>query len=384
MKSLKRLIVVSEFVDEEINSTGLYWNKIIQCLETKKLTIEIISSKSSIERSGFQSGNYKLHKVDPPQINSDNFFFSSFNKVIMALFIFYKVVVKTHKNDLVLSGTNPNILMAFIATFHRFMRFKWLILVHDIFPENTLPPKILTKTGILYKALKLVFDFSYSRPDHFISIGRDMSEIISTKTDAKITYIPNFFDFNHIEVVENHLHNNEYISLAYSGNFGKLQDIDNIFKAICILGKTDKKFFFSGNGTYKNRVKDFCDKNENLGVKFLDDGINNNLIDISIVPLIGGMYGLAVPSKAYFSLGHNKPLLVVGDSNSELHLTIKENNDIGWFTEAGNPKALANLINSISRETLQSMTNKPKLVAQRSYSYEVVAKQYRELINQYL
>ena len=182
-----------------------------------------------------------------------------------------------------------------------------------------------------------------------------------------------------IEVVENHLHSNEYISLAYSGNFGKLQDIDNIFKAICILGKTDKKFFFSGNGTYKNRVKDFCDKNENLGVKFLDDGINNNLID-EVAYLID-KYSL---TKDNHSLGLNKPLLVVGDSNSELHLTIKENNDIGWFTEAGNPKALANLINSISRETLQSMTNKPKLVAQRSYSYEVVAKQYRELINQYL
>ena len=55
--------------------------------------------------------------------------------------------------------------------------------------------------------------------------------------------------------------------------------------------------------------------------------------DIAIIPLVNGMHGLAVPSKAYF-LWTNKYIFVLGDENSELHRMITENPGLGWFVRS--------------------------------------------------
>jgi glycosyltransferase involved in cell wall biosynthesis len=58
------------------------------------------------------------------------------------------------------------------------------------------------------------------------------------------------------------------------------------------------------------------------------------------------MVGLGVPSKAYFSMAADRPLLAVMEPDAEIALMVKEHN-IGWVCDPGNPVALAALIEKI-------------------------------------
>ena len=65
-------------------------------------------------------------------------------------------------------------------------------------------------------------------------------------------------------------------------------------------------------------------------------------------------------------------------------MMINENNDVGWFVEAGNPKKLAALIDSIEEKQLQRMKGKPRQLAEKKYNFEIVSLDYQRVIGEYL
>ena len=83
-----------------------------------------------------------------------------------------------------------------------------------------------------------------------------------------------------------------------------------------IIAKTKNEnliFLFVGNGKKRNLVKKAAKHDKRI---FLRDGIpisqrSRILVcgDISLVTLSEKMYGLAVPSKSYFSLAYRMPVL---------------------------------------------------------------------------
>ena len=84
-----------------------------------------------------------------------------------------------------------------------------------------------------------------------------------------------------------------------------------------------------------------------------------NACDIGIVTLADGMYGLGVPSKSYNIMATGKPILYIGESDSEIALCIKRYN-IGWVVEPNNPSLLKDKIEDILREPseIQEMGSK--------------------------
>ena len=58
------------------------------------------------------------------------------------------------------------------------------------------------------------------------------------------------------------------------------------------------------------------------------------------------MCGLGVPSKSYYNMSLSKPILCIGDENSET-VRVAAWNSIGWITELGNIENLSNTLNKI-------------------------------------
>jgi len=79
--------------------------------------------------------------------------------------------------------------------------------------------------------------------------------------------------------------------------------------------------------------------------------------DIGIVTLAPGMYGLGVPSKAYNIMAAGKPILYIGDVNSELDRVLKEH-QCGWAVNYSDPEKISETINKICSESLQTIREK--------------------------
>ena len=258
-------------------------------------------------------------------------------------------------------GTNPEFLFLIIAILKFFLRFRMLVLVHDVFPENTIAARILQKNSFVYLLLNLLFSWTYRVPEDVVAIGRDMKEFICEKKKRQKSthYIPCWVDHNFVTPADRNkssiltkLGLTDRIVFLFFGNIGRLQGIQNLLKGVELVQHPNASFLFVGNGVFSGTVKDFCSVFPNKKAMYIDkifEATQSEVLaacDVALVTLAEGMCGLAVPSKVYFSMAADRPCLAIVDKQSEIGRMIEENK-IGWQCDPGDPIGFAETIDKI-------------------------------------
>ncbi|WP_431243060.1 glycosyltransferase family 4 protein [Flavobacterium sp. P21] len=272
----------------------------------------------------------------------------------------------------------------------------YTILVHDIFPENLVAIGKMKEKSLLYNVLETVYNYSYSRATRCIAIGRDMKEVLESKTSSKveIIVISNWSDIDDVfpvqkeetKIVNKFELKNKFI-FQFAGNLGYAQGLDNIVEAIKLVENENIHFLFIGSGAYEMKIKEFVASNTLKNVTHL--GFQNrseqndflNACDVSIVTLSDGMYGLGVPSKSYNIMASDKPLLVIAHEKSEISLCVKENN-IGWVVDPEDFNSLAVTFENIYREKVQNNfinIKSSRDIAVNLYSKNIILEKFANL-----
>ncbi len=381
------IVIVSEYVDDRQNSTGFYWDKFIKLLFEEFSEIKVISTKKSI--SLFRGPkSIKLIAVPSFEEKKTGPWLKRLVKILNSIFLFTYCAIYLKKRDILFCGTNPNMLFLLLGLLKTIKGYKCVTLVHDVFPENMIAAKILKNNSTFYKFLRYISNFSLSKSEEIICIGRDMVEIMQEKVEdiSKVNYIPNFAPIDQSKS-EGQIHLSKEITFSYFGNMGPLQGIGNFIEALSLVKRSNCSFLFSGEGPEKEAVRRACQKNTTHEMKFIDPSSfekrEKSLLagDIAIIPLVKGMYGLAVPSKAYFSMAANKYLFVLGDENSEFHRMISENPGLGWFVRSNDIEGIARQIEIICEEGIQKPPNKPLQVLNKDYSFNSISEKYVDIFS---
>lgn len=398
---LKNIIVVSEFVIPEQNSTGYFWYKTVQKI-SKKYNVTLIAPyhkditsehfNSNVFVDYFNPPSYDRAKISSRLIGEFRQTYSFYNKIRNKL---------GSNNDIkIVSGTNPIFLMFLISILRKFNDFEWHLLVHDIFPQNLVPARILKPHSFIFKILNQISNKVYSQADHIVVIGRDMKQTLRQKGYKKdITVIPNWVDFDEIKIrpksdskilEELGWNDDKSIVFQFFGNIGRVQGIDNLLQAIHFVKAPNAKFIFIGNGNGVTLVKDYIRKNDPNNVKIAYFGelpvskrnLGLNSCDIAIVTLADGMFGLGVPSKAYFSMAADKPILAIMHQEAEVALMVKQHN-IGWVDYSMEPRSLARLIDKICENKSLINTVSSREILEQYYNQELLLEKFIEVIGLY-
>lgn len=380
---MTKIFVISEYVYPAQNSTGYFWSKVIDRLGQDFCSINVVSP--------CPTGQVCI-KSEITNVQYMEFFSRSFDKKKLASRLvgqihqcmgFSRYILRhARRGDVVLSGTNPALLLIIIAVIKLFMGFRWCLLVHDVFPENLVPAGLLREKGLLYRLSRKLFNRIYSSADHLVVIGRDMKELISKKTgsDSNITVIQNWVSDR--DVVPSDRRSSEVLGrlgwqdkvvFQFFGNIGRVQGIDNILAAIDLVKSSKAAFLFIGDGSAAKTVNEYVQKKIGKNIAYIGplDQSQKNLglaaCDVALITLEEGMLGLGVPSKAYFSMAAGKPLLAVMDYRAEVCRMINEE-AIGWCCAPNDPAALAALIDTICHTDTSDMCGYPRKVLQEKYS----------------
>lgn len=274
----------------------------------------------------------------------------------------YKLAKQNIKEgDNVLLVTNPAPLVLLMSRLRKKRNFELNILVHDVFPENTIPAG-LHIPSVAYKLVKRLFDKAYGRADKLLAIGRDMAEVLRKKTGDKVQ----------IEVVENwgdveKIHPLPFpdgpIKLEYAGNIGRVQGLDKLVDEL----PEDVGLHFYGTGAMEKSLKDRGKSNVYFHGPYFRSQQEEILgaAHVSVVTLSDGMYGLGVPSKTYNIMAAGRPIIYFGPENGEIGLLIKEHGIgyIGW-PEKWNI------------EELKVMGARARVLAETVYSKDVILKKF--------
>ena len=362
----KKLFLITEFFDPSQNTTGYLFGKLHKFLNAQEdLEVTLITREDETI-----SCQPDAIFVKAPKLNKKYVLSRAYYELIIGVSFFTKSATKIKKNDLVFTGTTPILLLVPIYILKKCIGFKWILLVHDVFPENLVPANILKKDSLAYKLLKSVFDKIYASADSVIVIGRDMKQLLQEKTPHNnVSVIPNWIDENDISI-ENKSDNiilkklgwsNKKVTFQFFGNIGRVQGIANLFKAISLMQlSAQAQFLFMGDGAYTDELKKLINSsgNENIfyygAIPQQEKSIGLNACDISIVTLAEGMLGLGVPSKPYYSMAADKPIFAIMDKGSETYQMVEES-EIGWVVE---PYDIQKIANKLDEAVVSFPTNK--------------------------
>lgn len=398
---MSRIWLISEYYYPVVVTTGYYVTEIAEYLVKKGKTVGVICTNNTYYESDtisfveyeFHNGVEIFRALDK-MITKNNLVKRVLRLFLSSISLFKLAKKHIKEGDEVIVLTNPAFMMLFMPKVRRLTGCRYHILVHDIFPENLVGIGKFSNQSFVFKCLKKLFDKAYAAADSCISIGCDMTEVIKTKTknSKPITKITNWADIDDVCLMnkrETKLYA-EYkeelkdnIVFMFAGNLGKAQGLDNYLEAIKKITTPKASFLFVGAGAKSEDIKSFSKINS----KVIFAGFRNrseqndflNACDIGVVTLADGMFGLGVPSKSYNLMASGKPILYIGDSNSEIAYCINTYN-IGWVVEPNNPRALKDMIDAIVEhpEEIPQKSLNARTVANKVFAKPVVLEQYNQ------
>lgn len=394
-----KLIILSEDVDPRNNSTSYYWGNIVDGLSDHFEGMVVVSTSPEDGADFAHIANVQYEQC--PRVKYDkNSIVSRTLGQIRTSFRFSVTLMRVAKcGDVVFSGTNPALMIFVIALLKRLIGFRWMLLVHDVFPENTVAAKLTRSDQILYRILKLVADRAYACADVLLAIGRDMASLLKTKvgnSPVQIEYVPNWVSNQDVRVVQRSaselldaLHFKDKIVFQFFGNMGRVQGLDSVLNAIKLVKSKKAVFLFIGSGAAEGQIRKFAEESglENVffisGMKFAENQHGLSACDVAMVSLAPGMNGLGVPSKTYFSLAAGRPIFALTDTDSEICQLIKEDH-VGWFSPISDVGMIARTIDQICECNLSNVSVRARNVFEQKYEKCFALERYISILNDFL
>ncbi|HOZ84602.1 MAG TPA: glycosyltransferase family 4 protein [Niabella sp.] len=289
--------------------------------------------------------------------------------------LFYGLRIGRSDKAFVIS--NPAFITPFFAFLKWLKGFEFILLMHDVFPENLVTGNYIKPTNFFYRLSRSVFVLSRKSANKIIVIGRDMKHLLMQDFPASrssdITIIPNWADTeevcpkerttpdNYKEELESTLKNK--LVILFAGNHGVLQHLMAFVKIIKQVSNPELFFLFAGGGAVKNELLEYVESQKIKNIAFLPSfpryQLNEmlSLCDIGLVSLSDTFYGVGVPSKSYNILAAGKPILFLGNTDTEISLFVKEN-EIGWAFRYSDISQIISFLESLHPEDLPQIKEK--------------------------
>lgn len=393
---MKKIYILSELFYPNKTSTAYIMTEIALFLQ-KNNDVSVICSdikydSNYLEEKENPLQGIKLYKTKGKDGVKNSFIQRVISSFTTALAFGRKVVKHVKSSDTVLAVTNPFMLVLTLGLIRSFKKFDYILLVHDVFPENAIPAGVINKNGILYKMTKFIYDWSYSKPDKLIVLGRDMKKIVEGKIKSRkqVFVLENWFDkdlsFSHKK--NNYLNldiNTERIIIGFAGNIGRVQNLETFVQLFSETSNPNLFLVIVGDGAMKGVVENLSNKLKISNIKFLGARPRNeqsdflNSFDIGLITLEDGMYGLGVPSKTYNLLSLGKPILYIGDKGSELDLLINED-EIGWSFSWDEKDKIVKFLDGLVFVSEKTINNSRKIANER-FSANVILNKLQNLIS---
>lgn len=395
---MRKLWIATELFYPEETSTAFIFTKIANIL-IHKYNVEVVCGEPVYDKNSVDDHEYFLNKevkvtrVAGGDLNKNDLKSRLLRFIALSWKIFIFLRRNMKKGDKLFIATNPAPLILLCAFLKRFIKFEWIILVHDVFPENTVPAGIISSAkSRKYNLLKKLFDRAYSKSDKIIVLGRDMRDIILKKispyqSKTQIVVIENWADTEHITPGEKDASLHDKFVIQYAGNVGRVQGLQDLLKNLKNSGNAHLEFHIIGEGAVKEDLIKFVKENEMSNVVFQgsfrrseQQKVLNNC-DMALVTLAEGMYGLGVPSKTYNILAAGKPIFYIGPENSEIDRIIKEYNVGVTFTISDNEQIIS-FLKGITTTDLQTETMKKnaRKLAEEKYAEDIILKRIADFI----
>jgi glycosyltransferase involved in cell wall biosynthesis len=395
--------VVSELYYPELTSTGYFLTGIAEGL-TGDYDVFVLCGQPSYWARGVRAPVREMRNAVDVQrcrattFNKNNLFGRIVNLITISLSIFLTALFRFHPGDVVIVVTNPPLLPYLAVLACRVRRARFVLLVHDVYPEILTRMNILKPQSFLLRLMNRASVWLYRSADRILVLGRDMQRLIREKLPSRQDRVVIATNWANTEMIApmprgsnqllDRLQLKDKFVVEFFGNMGRPHCIEDLLDAAELLRAAPEiHFLLVGWGVKKVwAVKEKKVRNlENMTI--LDPLPREqscdiqNACDIAINTLARDMSGISVPSRTYNVMASGKPMLAVCDDDSELAAIIHEER-IGWVGPPGRPDLLAAAIKAAKAvpDELRIMGERAYQAAEAKYTIASVLKVYIAII----
>lgn len=403
MDKKQRLWIVSELYYPETTSTGYILTKIAEGL-AGDFEVHALCAQPSYAKRGMiavpreRRNGVNIHRCPSTTLNKDVLVLRLLNLVTVSISLFLYSIVLLRPKDIVLVVTNPPAMPFFIRAASGLRRARTLLLVHDVYPELLMAVGKLNPRSFIAKVLGLVSLVLCRSMDRIFVLGKDMQKLIEGKLRSRkdrVTVAPNWAELDSIRPLpksENELLKSiqaaDKFVVLYAGNMGYPHDLETIVKtAEQLQDQENIQFLFIGSGFKKNWLMRTVREKSLLNVSIMpalprgEQIVFLNACDVSLISLVEGMKGISVPSRFYNILASGKPIIALVEPESEIGLSIIED-ELGWVVPPGRSDLLTKALieGRQNQDALRAMGRRSREVAEAKYSIDHSLSIFRQVV----
>jgi glycosyltransferase involved in cell wall biosynthesis len=279
---------------------------------------------------------------------------------IVSLFIGKKYDYVLGFNMSALTGMLPAILIG--KLYKKPVTF-WAL---DIWPDSVYAYGFKKTKALSYFLDKFV-KFMYNNVDNIAlsSNGFESKLRPYTRSDLTFNYLPQWADDLDMDLEPADLSIDDKVHFTFAGNIGKVQNLENIINAFCLLSseyQEKSQFNIIGNGSNLGNLKRLTNNNPNIvfhGEKPRSDMASYyKSSDFLIISLIDEpIFSVTVPAKTQTYIAAKKPILAIinGDTAS-----IIQDNNLGLCADPSKIDAITSMFQrciDMGQTERQSFTN---------------------------
>lgn len=313
-----------------------------------------------------KDGGITVHRVKAPGYPRGAIAYS------IVLFKLWRAAMKQPRHDLVITLTDPPLLVTIGRRFARKKRCSHMHWCHDLYPD-LFPSVGLRMPEFVLKSLSRTARRSMNKSGKVIAIGRCMARHLAhTGVETnKISIIPNWPDSElvdpHAKPKANNVRLKQNVQMArpaesllrddsprfrilYAGTIGRAHPMKAILEAAEHLSiHPEIEFVFVGEGPAHDRLAVERSRRGLQNIKLLPYQPTSHLKDLMesgdlhLISMRDDAAGLLVPSKFYSAIAAARPVIYIGPGDTEVGRMIRDYG-CGAIIPQGDGKTLAQAI----------------------------------------
>jgi glycosyltransferase involved in cell wall biosynthesis len=397
---MREIVILTQYFYPDLASTAQLMTDLAQGLASHNYVVKVFTSS--------KSESYPVDDNFPEQVEivhqSSQIFGNrtivgkALNSLLFLASSLIYLTTSVSKQTPILLVSNPPYIGIVGLFFKLLKQGKFYFLIQDIFPESAVLSKILKSRGLLYTIFSYLTYLTCKYSQATITLTISMKEFLETKypdlrVDRAIKVIENW-SIENIKVfskeknefaIEHHITNN--FTLLYSGNIGRLHDIESIAIATQILRNKPIKFVFIGDGAKKKLLESYQKEYQLNNILLLPfqprESLSQSLTacDVSLVSLVEGADKIMAPCKLYGMLAAGRAILAISSPGSYIDRLLTQY-QCGVNCSPHNPQQLANTITLLASDPrrVQKMGEKARQLYEENYTFDRALNEYEKIL----
>jgi glycosyltransferase involved in cell wall biosynthesis len=390
---IRQLTLVTQFFYPDQSATGQLMTDLVQGLSQQGYHVQVVTGTPAKDEAMPFGDNVQIVRSRFSAVSGSGVGSKVWRSSVFLLEALSYLLLRQRRDVPLLIVSNPPYAGSLGVAFQKLRGGRYLFLLQDVFPESAALAGILAEQGFLFRLFSQLIHTICDQAHTTIVLTQGMQQLLKRKYPSLAEKLVVIENWGMADVVPRAKVTNPFaiehgfdqiFTILYSGNMGRLHDMESILQAAKLLREEPIRWVLIGEGAKLEWVKHYRKQHHLEKVVLLPPQPRERLpltltaCDVALVSVMAGAEEIVAPSKLYSVLAAGRAVVTISATGSDLAEVVRE---CGVNCEPGQPEKLAVAVKGLllEPERVQEMGKAAYRLYEQRYRLEEAIAKYNKL-----